>query len=114
MQHMKLCTPGESLRFTLSPGDNGPGGTSSGHSGARVNGIVPAGPPKASACSPFKTGKDPPPKFLTSVNVCTSPPWLVTSRFSPASTLKYEGSIRQAGWPTIVGLSGENKNARNC
>src|SRR5262245_35341305 len=109
MQHMNLCTPGESLRFTKSPGDNGPGGASSGHSGASVNRIVPAGP-----CSPFKNGTDPPPYSLTSVNVCTSPPWLVTSRFSPASTLKYEGSIRQAGWPTIVGLSGENKNARNC
>src|SRR5262249_16821559 len=114
MQHMNLCTPGESLRFTKSPGDNGPGGALSGHSGASVNGIVPAGPPKASACSPFKNGIDPPPKFATSVNVRASPPWLVTSSFSPASTLKYEGSIRQAGWPTIVGISGENKNARNC
>src|SRR5262245_680665 len=109
MQHMKLCKPGDSLRSTWSPGDNTPGGALSGHSGASVNGIVPAGP-----CSPFMNGKDPPPKFLTSVNVCPSPPWLVTSSFSPASTLKYDASIRQAGWPTIVGLSGENKSARNC
>src|SRR5262245_60482555 len=108
MQHMKLCAPGDSLRFTLSPGDNTAGGASSGHSGAAVNGTVPAGP-----WTPFKNGIDPPPKAATSVNVCPSPPPLVTRKLSPASRSRYEGWNRQAGWPMIVVLSGENKSARN-
>src|SRR5262249_31411767 len=82
-----------------------------GHSGARVNGTVPAG--AGGLTAPFKIGMDPPPKFTTSVNVWSSPPLLVTRSVCRSSMLRYEGSNRQAGCPTTVGISGENSSARN-
>src|SRR4029453_10388643 len=105
MQHSKLCAPGDNLMLTVSPGATTASAAGlAGHSGAGVNGNVPAGP-----SAPFNSGIDPPPKAATSVNVCPSPPLLVTRRIRPARTSRYEGSNRQAGCPMIVLLRGEKK-----
>src|SRR5262252_2241815 len=114
MQPWNLCSPGDSGTSTVAPdatviGPN-PAGVA-GHSGARVNGTVPAG--AGGLTEPFNSAIDPPPKFVTSVNVWSSPPLLVTRRICPNRMSKYEGSNRQAGCPTTVLISGENSSARN-
>src|SRR5262245_58879242 len=112
MQHMKLCVPGASVTATVLPGStNTRLAGFSGYSGARISGLngeIPAG-----AGTPFNCGMDPPPKAATSVNVCSSPPLLVTRRAFPAPMSRYEGSNRQAGCPTTVLISGENSSATN-
>src|SRR5215831_2265677 len=114
MQHWNLCSPGDSGTSTVAPdatmiGPNPPG--VAGHSGARVNGTVRAG--AGGLTEPFNSAIDPPPKFVTSVNVWSSPPLLVTRRVCPDRMSRYEGSNRHAGCPTTVLISGENSSARN-
>src|SRR6186713_2850904 len=70
------------------------------HSGAGVRPIL--------SC-----GTRPPPKLATSVNVCVRPPSFVTRTDSPAETLTYDGSLRQAGCPTTDSDSGDARNAVN-
>src|SRR5215831_1464795 len=114
MQHWNLCSPGDSGTSTVAPdatmiGPN-PAGVA-GHSGARVSGTVPAG--AGGLTEPFNSAIDPPPKFVTSVNVWASPPLLVTRRVCPGRMSRNEGSNCQAGCPTTVLISGENSSARN-
>src|SRR5262245_59962657 len=106
MQHSNLCTPGDSaLTCIVSP------------CATIFSCIGSAGHPGASSVSgPFKNPSDPPPKFPTSVNVCSSPPLLVTRTICPTRTLMYEGSNRQAGCPTKtfpLSINGENSMPKN-